>query len=277
MLIREAIQGFVPRSPWLRRLWKRHQQSRWLRRLWIRHQLHTGEPELRLVGHLLKEAGAVVDVGANAGIYSALALQRQRLVAAFEPVPEEAIRLRRLIGKRGVVHQVALSDRCGKAVLHVPYASDAAVTTRSSLEADVDVDLSHRDIEVNVATLDSFGLSDIAFIKIDVEGHELSVLRGATETIVRSRPNLLVEVEESRVPGCFQAVADFFSSLDYSGFWFDGAKMRSIKDFQPAVQQVNRPKSGEKSSREYINNFIWLPHGQRSAAWSALSDDIELV
>jgi FkbM family methyltransferase len=233
--------------------------------------LRTGEPELRLVRHLLKDSGAVVDVGANAGIYSAIALQRRRWVAAFEPVPEEATRLRRLIGTRGVVHQVALSDRYGKAVLHVPYLSDATVTTRSSLEENVDEDLSHQDIEVNVATLDSFELSDIAFIKIDVEGHELSVLRGAVETIARSRPNLLVEVEEFRVPGCFQAVSDCLASLDYCGFWFDGEEMRSIKNFQPAVQQVNRPKFGEKKSQGYINNFVWLPHG------SALSDHIKLV
>ena len=212
----------------------------------------------------MKDSGALVDVGANTGIYSAIALQRRRWVAAFEPVPEEAARLHRMIGTRGIVHQVALSDRCGKAILHMPYAEHAgAVTTRSSLEANVDTDLPHRDIEVEVATLDSFGLSEIAFIKIDVEGHELSVLKGAVETINRSRPNLLVEVEESRVPGCFQAVSDFLVSLEYRGFWFDGDEMRSIESFQPAVQQAGRPKFREKRLPGYINNFIWLPRGQR--------------
>jgi FkbM family methyltransferase len=225
--------------------------------------MRTGEPELRLVGDLLKDSGAVVDVGANAGIYSAMAIQSRRWVAAFEPVPEEAARLRRLIGARGIVHQVALSDYSGKALLNVPYVDEGAVTTRSSLEANVDTDLSYRGIEVNVATLDSFGLSDIAFLKIDVEGHELSVLRGAAETIMRSRPNLLVEVEESRNPGCFKGVSDFLTSLDYSGFWFDGEKMRSIENFQLAAQQASRPKFREERSREYINNFIWLPRGQR--------------
>jgi FkbM family methyltransferase len=248
-LMRDVIYECVPKAIRLRR--------------WIRYEMRTGEPELSLVGHLMKDSGAVVDVGANAGIYSAIALQRRRWVAAFEPVPEEATRLRRLIGARGIVHQIGLSDYCGKAVLHVPYVNDGVVTTRSSLEANVDADLSYRDIEVNVATLDSFDLSDIAFLKIDVEGHELSVLRGATETIMRSRPNLLVEVEESRNPGCFQAVSDFLSSLDYCGFWFDGEEMRPIENFRPAVQQAHRPKFGEKRLREYINNFIWLPRGQR--------------
>ena len=250
MAVRNAIYERLPKSLRLRR--------------WIWHQMRTGEPELQLVGQLMKDSGAMVDVGANTGIYSAMALQRRRWVAAFEPVPEEAARLHRMIGTRGVVHQVALSDRCGKAILHVPYAKDAgAVTTRSSLEADLDTDLPHRDIEVKIATLDSFGLPEIAFIKIDVEGHELSVLRGAVETINRSRPNLLVEVEESRVPGCFQAVSDFLVSLDYRGFWFDGDEMRPIENFQPAVQQADRPKFREKRLPGYINNFIWLPRGQR--------------
>jgi FkbM family methyltransferase len=246
--MRDVIYKCVPRTIRLRR--------------WIRYEMRTGEPELRLVGHLMKDSGAMVDVGANSGIYSAMALQRRRWVAAFEPVPEEATRLRRLIGARGIVHQVGLSDYCGKAVLHVPYADDGVITTRSSLEANVDADLSHRDIEINVATLDSFGLSGIAFLKIDVEGHELSVLRGATETIMRSRPNLLVEVEEPRAPGCFQAVSDFLTSLDYCGFWFDGEEMRPIESFQLAVQQATRPKLSEKRPREYINNFIWLPRGE---------------
>jgi FkbM family methyltransferase len=246
--MRDVIYKCVPRTIRLRR--------------WIWHEMRTGEPELRLVGHLMKDSGAMVDVGANSGIYSAMALQRRRWVAAFEPVPEEATRLRRLIGARGIVHQVGLSDYCGKAVLHVPYADDGVITTRSSLEANIDADLSHRDIEVNVATLDSFCLSGIAFLKIDVEGHELSVLRGATETIMRSRPNLLVEVEEPRAPGCFQAVSDFLTSLDYCGFWFDGEEMRPIESFQLAVQQATRPKLGEKRPREYINNFIWLPRGE---------------
>jgi FkbM family methyltransferase len=248
MLISDAMYERLPES--LRR------------RRWIRHEMRTGEPELRLVGALLKASGAMVDVGANRGIYSAVALRSRRWVAAFEPVPEEAARLGRLIGARGVVHQVALSDRCGRATLRIPCLSGVTVTTRSSLEANVEADLPHRDLEVDVATLDSFGLSDVAFIKIDVEGHELSVLRGGAGTIARSRPNLLVEVEESRVPGSFQAVSDLLASLDYRGFWLDGDGLQPIEDFQPATQQVNRPKFGEKKAAGHVNNFIWLPHGQ---------------
>jgi FkbM family methyltransferase len=208
---------------------------------------------------MLNGPGAFIDVGANSGIYSALALRQRRWVVAFEPVPAEAIRLRRLIRNHGVVHQVALSDYCGTAALHVPYVASGAVTTRSSLVADIDGDLPHRDVAVKVATLDSFNLPDVAFMKIDVEGHELSVLKGGVETISRTRPNLLVEVEESRVPGCFMGVSDLLMSLGYCGFWFDGERLNSVADFRPELQQANRPRFGARRPPEYINNFIWLP------------------
>lgn len=228
-------------------------------RHWVQREIRTGERELRLVSTLLRSSGTFVDIGANAGIYSAIALKRRRRVVAFEPVPEEAVRLRWLIGARGVVHQIALSDHNGTAMLHVPYDGERVVTTRSSLEEDVDPDLRHRKLTVKIATLDSFELVDISLIKIDVEGHELAVLRGAVQTITRCRPNLLVEVEEPRVPGSLQAVSDFLSSVNYSGFWFDGKEMKSISDFNPVRQQAARPRFGEPRPEEYINNFIWLP------------------
>jgi FkbM family methyltransferase len=233
---------------------------RWLRtRHWIRHEIRTGERELRLVGSLLGPAGAFVDIGANTGIYSAVALRHRRPVVAFEPVPEEAARLRRLVGGRGEVHEVALSDHDGAETLYVPYAGEQAVTTRSSLVPEADPDLAHRKLAVRAATLDSFRLTDIALIKIDVEGHELAVLRGAAQTLARCRPNLLVEVEEPRVAGALQAVTSFLSSLGYAGFWFDGRQLRSIRGFNPARQQAVRQKYGEPRSAEYVNNFIWLP------------------
>ena len=243
--LRHAIFSHMPRK-----LQIRH---------WVQHEIRTGERELRLVSTLLRSSGTLVDIGANAGIYSAIALDHRRWVVAFEPVPEEAARLRCLIGVRGVVYQIALSDHNGTATLHVPYHGERAVTTRSSLEEDVDPELCHRKLTVKIETLDSFELAQISLIKIDVEGHELAVLRGAVQTIIRCRPNLLIEVEESRVAGSLQAVSDFLSSMNYSGFWFDGKELKSISNFNPVRQQAVRPRFGEPRSEEYINNFIWLP------------------
>lgn len=234
-------------------------------RRWIASERRTGEPELRLVQALLGESGRLVDVGANRGIYSALGLSYGRDVIAFEPVPVEAKALRALIGTRGRVHEVALSDSAGTADFFVPFRGSADVTTRATLEKGLDNELEHRRIDVERATLDSFDLEHIALLKIDVEGHEGAVLRGALATIRRCQPAILIEVEEARVPGSFQLVAELLSGLGYAGFWLDGqATLRPMDMFDIGRHQDPslRPRWGDGRSKSYVNNFVWLPRGR---------------
>jgi len=49
---------------------------------------------------------------------------------------------------------------------------------------------------VETVTLDSLALRNVTFIKIDVEGHELEVLRGATETLRANRPVMMIEIRD---------------------------------------------------------------------------------
>jgi FkbM family methyltransferase len=70
----------------------------------------------------------------------------------------------------------------------------------------------HSTVTVDVATLDSFHLDEVGFIKADVEGHELPVLRGATETLRRWRPTILTEVEEHRSPGSLRGISDLLGT-----------------------------------------------------------------
>src|SRR5262249_58883080 len=70
-----------------------------------------------------------------------------------------------------------------------------------------------RTYEVEVRTLDSFALTDVRFIKVDVEGSEREVLDGAAATIARDRPALLLELLSGTHadPGAYAAAicADF--------------------------------------------------------------------
>ena len=68
-----------------------------------------------------------------------------------------------------------------------------------------------RQIEVQVKPLDEFTLSDVTFIKIDVEGHDVEVLTGASETIKRWRPYVLVEVGTRNL----QTVDRYFDAIAY--------------------------------------------------------------
>ncbi len=47
---------------------------------------------------------------------------------------------------------------------------------------------------VEMVTLDSFNLDNVSFIKIDVEGHEIEVLKGARATLERNKPVMVIEV-----------------------------------------------------------------------------------
>ena len=67
--------------------------------------------------------------------------------------------------------------------------------------------------EVELRTLDSYGFEDVAFIKIDVEGHEEAVLAGAGDTLVRAKPVLLIEIEERHNPGGLDRIAKRLSRI----------------------------------------------------------------
>jgi hypothetical protein len=122
-------------------------------------------------------------------------------------------------------------------------------------------------IRVQRRQLDEYALEDVGFIKVDVEGHEMAVLIGAVQTIKRSRPNIMVEVEERHYPGSLSAVRNYFSNLHYAGFFLASGEILPLLGFDPEVHQ-NVSNLNEKGQRcgPYINNLIFVP-AERSVAW----------
>ena len=155
----------------------------------------TGEPELALISELIRRGGIAVDVGANHGFY-AFALSRfAGRVMAFEPNPDYALFARWMLRGRAGVHQFALSNRSGRATFQVPVSRDGIVLHFSgSLTGDFSEFPKVQAYDVELRTLDSFDLSDVSFIKIDVEGTERDVLDGARATIMRDRPPMVIEL-----------------------------------------------------------------------------------
>ena len=147
----------------------------------------------------------LIDVGANAG-QSALCMAMLRpdaRIISFEANADNVKELgfiRRILGKRYAYHHVGLSDRNGSATLTVPVIGRHPVPGESSLLREFDSDIEERigtisevvTQEVILKTFDSFGLQP-AFVKIDVQGHKLQVLRGMEATIVACRPVLMIE------------------------------------------------------------------------------------
>jgi FkbM family methyltransferase len=146
------------------------------------------ETELRLVASWAPRGGTAVDVGAWYGPWSARLDKLADRLVIIEPNPVLARHLRSRFPDARVV-EAAASDGIGTARLALPGGGRGAEGVASVEHAGKD------SIPIRRVTIDSLGLTDVRFIKIDVEGHEMAALRGAEQTIRRSLPLLLLEVE----------------------------------------------------------------------------------
>ncbi len=139
----------------------------------------------------------IFDVGANVGDYSRLMVNSGvsvKQIFAFEPHPKT---YQRLVDNTNdlqniVCVNIAVSDSAGEVSFYDRDVDDG--TSHASIHADVFSDIyrvQHREYRVNADTLDVFCANEsieyIDFLKIDVEGHELNVLRGAEKMLEEKR------------------------------------------------------------------------------------------
>lgn len=162
---------------------------------------YTGAYELELTRHMVRAAragGTLVDVGANYGYFSLLwAAQRPaNRVVAFEASPRNAADLQHNIASNGLggrieLQQLALGKTQGR------MAFDVGPSAQSGWGGLTDA-ASDRTIEVDVVRLDDFWQREdqIAVLKIDVEGADSWVLRGARR-LLRERRIGIVFYEEN--------------------------------------------------------------------------------
>lgn len=156
------------------------------------------EVEAWLQPHIPAAGQLALDVGANAGNWSAALAERFAEVHAFEPNPQALHMLRGRLAARSNVRlcEFALGDDVGDLVLRL-YANHA----HASAFTDTDLDTLPRGagvaaIKVPLVSLDALGYQwrPVDFVKVDVEGAERDVLVGAQKTLWASRPALLIEV-----------------------------------------------------------------------------------
>jgi FkbM family methyltransferase len=209
------------------------------------------ERELALLPRLCHASKVSVDVGASLGTYTMHLLCYSKACIAFEVRPRQAEALRTLFdGSPVSVEAVGLSSRDGEAELRIT-VDDLGRSTLHTANA-LDAVGAIETIRVPIRTLDSYRLTNVGFMKIDVEGHELDVLRGAEETLRRSRPNLLIEVEDRHAKDAVRSVTEHLRSRGYAGFFLLDGTLVPIESFVvPTYQRVG--------AVPYINNFIFTP------------------
>lgn len=220
-----------------------------------------GEPELRLLPRLCRADELSLDIGANYGVYAWHLARFSRAVVAFEPQPGPADFVRRGLGGRVRVEQVALSDGEGEVVLRVP--RDRMQDGRATIEPGNTLEsLDATEIVVPRRRLDDYAFDRVAFVKIDVEGHELAVLHGARALLDRDRPTLVIEAEDRHRAGAVDSVAAFLACRGYRGaFLRDGALV--------PIERIAAAGLGAGAEAAGVNNFVF-------AARREILDDLGL-
>lgn len=125
---------------------------------------------------LVKKDSMCLDIGANIGFFSSLMKHQGGTVHSFEPHPQIFKRLENNCSDIGVqLKNIGISNQEGVLDLYIPqkFASNQGISSLNPQENSTKV-------SVNVSTLDHlFTDTDIDIIKLDVEGHEAQVLKGA--------------------------------------------------------------------------------------------------
>lgn len=147
----------------------------------------------------VKQWRTAIDIGGHVGLWSMWLTPRFAHVHAFEPVPAHADLFEVNVDmSKATLHRVALGREPGTVDIEIPLETTGnahvAIGKRHSGTRHVEnPDLQTVVKGVPMVTLDSLGLTDIDFIKIDVEGYERTVLLGGEETIRREKPVIVCE------------------------------------------------------------------------------------
>ncbi|HEY6417298.1 MAG TPA: FkbM family methyltransferase [Acidimicrobiales bacterium] len=231
-----------------------------VRVLWMR-ATRSLEPEVNEMARLVPPGGTAVDIGANHGVYSYFMVRHFDTVVAFEPQPACVETLDGWARQRVVIRPVALSDHEGESTLSIPVAHGVVMTGYARLDAGAEV-AGAATLDVPVERLDDQGLTDVRFIKIDVEGHELEVLRGGEQLLRRDEPVLLVEIEQRHL-GDTRTVAEvieYLNGLGYGAYFrIDGSGWVDVSRFDPSQHQ----DVGAVGTRDYVSMFLFTPGGRQ--------------
>jgi FkbM family methyltransferase len=185
-------------------------------------------PLAALVAEHAPKGWLILDIGANIGM-SAIALSRvagDRQVKAFEPSPRNAAFLRQNIAANGIgnveVIEAGVSHKRGQlGFQEAPFGAGSHIVGPSHLAPKWET------IQVPLVALDDVITDTVAFMKIDVEGHEPNVLAGARRLLERCRPLIFMEFNV----WCLNALGGHSPAAFAGALWqsFDVWRLRENK------------------------------------------------
>ena len=230
------------------RIWNRARRYRW-----------RDEPdECRFACEALRSGDVALDIGAHKAAFTwwmSRQVGRNGRVHAFEPQPDLASYLKTFASASSyqnvVVHELALADHQGVAEFLVPHTHRGWGRLRTQTDAED----AGRWIRVNVETLDQVlnpetAPRPIAFIKCDVELHELAVFQGAAQILSIDRPILLFESHPlTRVASTENRTFSFLESFGYRGYFFYEQELLPLEKYWGARHHL---------TNDEVQNYVFL-------------------
>lgn len=184
--------------------------------------------ETRLMADVVSRGWTVVDVGANFGwhaVHLAKLVGSEGRVIAFEPIPgsyQELTANRELNGCENLeIANLALGNVDGTVSFFLPSIHLGAGAASQFLDRGERVQVQMRRLD---DFLDQHGVTRVDFVKADIEGGELNLLKGAERLFDRCRPAILIEnvdVHCRRFGHTPQDVVEFFTGRGYRGRYVD--------------------------------------------------------
>ena len=164
-----------------------------------------------------KKGTTAVDMGAYIGTHTMSLVDGvgpSGKVVTFEPQPWAFKGIKKTLVKNNIknvkVVNAGLSDMKGR----IKFCSDGSGSSSVCSERSAGRKKWAEVYDIPIVTLDSYKLTNVSVMKVDVEGHELNALMGAKNTIENSRPVIVLEVWRKRT-NRLRKIKDFMASVNY--------------------------------------------------------------
>ncbi len=229
--------------------------------------------QLEVFKKLSQQASSIIDVGSNIGLYTVIGAKNMKkggTIIAFEPIADNInllkknIKLNKLVSKIRI-EQSAVGDESKKLKLFV---STKSVGNHSASKENAGG--ASTEVEVNQTSLDDYvknkKISKIDLIKIDVEGFDGYVLKGAKKTITKYQPAMVIESIPKLIKNCDFKYEEFSKllfnfykkcySIDEVSGKITPIKKTTIKKFSKDISNTNLVLVSKPSHIKLIEELV---------------------
>jgi len=227
--------------------------------------------EINYVRHNLGQGDTAFDIGAHKGSYTywmRRSVKKTGIIVCIEPQPILFEYLKRMFNmfrySNVILMDCAVSYNDTEGVISVP-----AIPGKTSQEARIDDQnivvnkKEYHQINVKIRSLDSIvDETDLKpkIVKIDVEGHEYSVIKGMDKMLTNIRPKIIMECEARHINN--HTVFDVFNLIydkGYEGYFYQNGIKKPLDQFDLKRDQLSYVDKQQWSDNNYVNNFVFEP------------------